>query len=114
MSIHTQRLETISVVAEAQGFRSAGTVVVLNQNFRHENETKLFFDCLDVSILQPETYRGRKATILLPFAEGPYEKIRRPGFTVSVHLNKWALANNQPDLTVYCLDDLQIKEVSNK
>ena len=113
-SAPNQRIETIHVLAEVEGFRSSGTVVVLNQNYRHENETKLFFDCLDVSILQPEVYRGRKVTIFLPFAGGPYTEIKTHGVQVSVSVNKRALSGNEPDWTVYHLEDLKIEKRANQ
>ena len=113
-SAPNQRIETIHVLAEVEGFRPSGTMVVMNQNYRHENETKLFFDCLDVSILQPEVYRGRKVTIFLPFAGGPYTEIKTHGVKVSVGVNKRALTNNEPDWTVYHLEDLKIERQPNR
>lgn len=108
-TVSNQRTETIPVLGEVLGFRSSGTQLVVNADFRNPDKTVIYFDCLDLTILKPEDYRGMKITILLPFAGGPYTKIRKPGLKVSVIVNKRALASKEPDWTVYRLEDLKIE-----
>ena len=109
-----QRIETIPVLGEVRKFRSAGTQVVLNADFRNPDRSELYFDCLDITILKPEAYQGTKLTLLLAFAGGPYTEIKRPGIKVFVSVNKQAVVSKEPDWTVYRLEDLKIKGEANQ